>query len=184
MPTHPVRDRVKSQLRIHQQGVFVAGPLFADVAEAGCLDYQGQAKPTLAPLPANRSNASGPPQRTIRQGCLPARFRRPDIGPQRGRKSAVFPFSPVVTYPYRLLVNGGSSQYTGDLRKERATQVPVLTIRTKKPSARGAKATVARQVKKKIVSVLERCSDRVLIVYEKEGANIYYEATLPRTPRT
>ena len=62
--------------------------------------------------------------------------------------------------------------------------MPVLTIRTKKPGARGAKATVARQVKKKIVSVLKRCNDRVLIVYEKEGANIYYEATLPRTPRT
>jgi hypothetical protein len=61
--------------------------------------------------------------------------------------------------------------------------VPVLTIKTKKPGARGAKGTMARQVKKKIISALERCSDRVLIVYEKEGANIYYEAALPRTPR-
>ena len=95
------------------------------------------------------------------------------------------PFLPVVTHLYRLLVNSGPSQYTSGHLQEGAgvTQVPMLTIRTRKPSARGAKETVARQIKKKIVSVLERSSDRVLIVYEKEGANIYYEAALPRTRR-
>jgi hypothetical protein len=62
--------------------------------------------------------------------------------------------------------------------------MPVLTIRANKLGAQKANASFARQVKKKIVSALARCSDRVLIVYEKEGANIYYEAgTLRRRPR-
>jgi hypothetical protein len=53
--------------------------------------------------------------------------------------------------------------------------MPVLTIKTNKLGAQRASASFARQIKKKIVSVLARGSDRVLIVYEKEGANIYYE---------
>lgn len=63
--------------------------------------------------------------------------------------------------------------------------MPVRTIKTSKNGAKGASASFLRQLKKKIVSVLGRHSDRVLIVYEKEGANIYYEPdTLRRSPRT
>lgn len=62
--------------------------------------------------------------------------------------------------------------------------MPVLTIKANKVASPNARASFARQVKKKIVSVLSRGTNRVLIVYEKKGASIYYEAgALRRTPR-
>lgn len=53
--------------------------------------------------------------------------------------------------------------------------MPVVTIKSKARSSAAAAATaLSNQIQKKTADLLD-AADRVLVVYEPTGANIYYE---------
>ncbi len=60
----------------------------------------------------------------------------------------------------------------------------LITIKTKKPEALGQADSFLREVRKRASGILASKGDRVLVVFGKKEASIYYERNaLPRGPR-
>ena len=60
--------------------------------------------------------------------------------------------------------------------RAKTTPMPLVTIKTRTPRASTPQAVIdAAQVKTSEILKRTESSDRVLVVYEKEAASIYYE---------